>query len=170
MAPEIEQKIALFAASNLRYDKNSKGVIYHDLMNRWMNLVIAGMKEVINSPEVYLTGYVNTKKEYILCAATWYKELKLIDESGLRNRGNSPYNVDKGIVLCGWRHTHPLYQKVALTGLADSESGEYVQGFLTSKNRFVDRKEALKIATAQNQITHHIPLDSGVGLTSEDIY
>lgn len=105
------------------------------------------------------------EQEYILCAATWYKELKLVNEQGLRIRGNSPYNVHKGIVFCGWRHTQPLYQKVAVTGLADSESGEYEQGFLTSKNRFVTREEAAQIAFDAEQIETIL-----ARLYSEDIY
>lgn len=84
-------------------------------------------------------------EETILCAAIWYKELPLIKPSVLQIRGNSPYNVDKGIVFCGWRHSNCIYQKVAITGLRDAESGENTQGFLTNKNRFVDRQEAYKL-------------------------
>jgi hypothetical protein len=82
----------------------------------------------------------------ILCAAIWYKELPLLKPEVLEPRGFSPYNVDKGIVFCGWRHSNCIYQKVAVTGLRDSESGENVQGFLTSDNRFVDREEGAIIA------------------------
>jgi hypothetical protein len=62
----------------------------------------------------------------------------------------------------------------AITGLRSvkPEVGEYIQGFLTDKNRFVDRQEAYKIAFEQNQI---IGPNKGyetncVGLTSEDLY
>lgn len=82
-------------------------------------------------------------KEYVLCAAIWYKELHLVKPEALRNRGILPYNVDKGIVFSGWRHANCIYQKVAMTGLRDAESGENTQGFLTNLNRFVDRKERL---------------------------
>lgn len=40
-------------------------------------------------------------KEYILCAAVWYKELPLVKPEILLIRGFFPYNVDRGIVLCG---------------------------------------------------------------------
>lgn len=111
-------------------------------------------------------------KEYILCAATWYKELPLIRPDVLKQRGNAPYNVGHGIVFCGWRHSNCLYQKVAITGLRDAESGAFVQGFLTNKNRFVDRKEAYKIAFDADQIigpNKGCPQNS-IGLTSEDLY
>lgn len=107
--------------------------------------------------------------EKILCAAIWYKDLPLIKPEVLKIRGFAPYNVDKGIVFCGWRHSNCLYQKVAITGLRDAESGEYEQGFLTSLNRFVDRVEGLKIALRENQIID-INLIRGDQLYSEDLY
>lgn len=103
--------------------------------------------------------------ETILCAAIWYKELPLIKPEVLLNRGVSPYNVDRGIVFCGWRHANCLYQKVSVTGLRDAESGENIQGFLTNKNRFVDREEAAKIAWTAGQTTKELKT-----LFSEDIY
>ena len=104
-------------------------------------------------------------KEYILCAAIWYKDLPLIKPEVLEHRGFGPYNVDKGVVLCGWRHPNCIYQKVAITGLRDAESGEKVEGFLTSKNRFVEREEGLQIAIKTNQTTKL----TGI-LYSEDLY
>lgn len=103
--------------------------------------------------------------ESILCAATWYKELPLIKPEVLLIRGFAPYNVDKGIVFCGWRHGNCLYQKVAITGLRDGESGDFEQGFLTNKNRFVGRKEAGEIAFSAGQTEKLIKT-----LHSEDLY
>lgn len=105
--------------------------------------------------------------EVILCAAIWYKELEMKKEEVLRPRGFSPYNVETGIVFCGWRHPCVLYQMVAMTGLRHAEAGESVQGFLTSKNRFVDRHEALAIAIKQKQVN---AADVGNQLYSEDLY
>ena len=106
-------------------------------------------------------------KEYILCAAIWYKTLPLIKPEVLELRGFRPYNVDKGIVFSGWRHPNCMYQMVAITGLRSVpiESGEYVQGFLTNKNRFVDRKEGGEIAFAANQTD-----ELKTTLYSEDLY
>lgn len=95
-------------------------------------------------------------KEYILCSAIWYKELPLVNPELLQIRGFAPYNVDKGIVFCGWRHPNCLYAKNALTGLRDAESGDYIQGFLTNLNRFVDRKEAASIAYKAGQVNDRV--------------
>ena len=107
------------------------------------------------------------KQEYILCSAIWYKDLELKKPDVLKIRGFSPYNVDRGIVFCGWRHPNCMYQMVAITGLRSviTEVGEYEQGFLTSKNRFVDREEAGKIAFEQGQ-TEQLHKT----LYSEDLY
>jgi hypothetical protein len=104
-------------------------------------------------------------KEYILCAAIWYKELPLVFEEPLRLRGFSPYNVDCGIVFCGWRHPNCMYQMVAITGLYQHQAGEEVQGFLTNTNRFVDRIEGGQIAFAAGQ-TEELKKK----LYSEDLY
>lgn len=89
-------------------------------------------------------------EEYILCSAIWYKELPL-KKKGLDNM--NPVNVDRGAVFCGHRHPHCLYTMYAVTGIRSktNEVGEYAQGFLTSKNRFVDRTEGGKIAFAAGQ-------------------
>lgn len=62
---------------------------------------------------------------------------------------------------------HKHYAMVAVTGLRSvpAEVGEYVQGFLTNKNRFVDRKEAAQIALKCNQISEPKRI-----LFSEDVY
>jgi len=103
-----------------------------------------------------------------LCSSIWYKDLELKKPIVFKNKGIRPYNVDKGIVFSGWRHANCLYQMVAITGLRNCEAGESVQGFLTDKNRFVDRVEGAKIALASNQITElHFSSDE---LFSEDLY
>ena len=106
--------------------------------------------------------------EYILCSAIWYKELPLIKPEVLQLRGFAPYNVDKGIVFCGWRHPNCIYQKVAITGLPDSQSGDFVQGFLTNQNRFVDRVEGFEIAQRADQLLDKNKTNPY--LYSEDIY
>jgi len=60
---------------------------------------------------------------------------------------------------------------VALTGLRSvpAESGESVQGFLTNKNRFVDREEAYLIAEAAGQLNDR-PRGGSLQLFSEDLY
>lgn len=105
--------------------------------------------------------------EKILCAAIWYKEIEIKKE--IRFDLYLPKNIDRGIVFCGHRHAQCIYTKYAITGLRDAESGENEQGFLTSKNRFVSRQEALQIALRENQV---IDLSNVTGdrLFSENLY
>ena len=82
--------------------------------------------------------------EYILCAAIWYKELK-VEKFGAKNE------VETGVVVARWRHGNCVHVTKQLSGLrsvqfAPDGVGESIQGFLTSQNRFVDRKEAGEIA------------------------
>lgn len=138
----------------------------------------------INHPDCIDIGYGLTKvctnrairilnkqskdmKEYVLCAAIWYKDLPMQKPEILENRGFRPYNVDKGVVISGWRHGNCIYQISAITGLRSvpAEAGESIQGFLTSRNRFVDRKEGGEIAFAAGQTT-----ELKTTLYSEDLY
>lgn len=100
--------------------------------------------------------------ERILCAAIWYIELE--------TKFIRPKNIDKGIVVCGYRHSDCI---AIMAGLATLRSvtfgpncaGEDEQGFLTSKNRFVSREEAAEIAWKANQTASKLNI-----LYSEDLY
>jgi len=107
--------------------------------------------------------------EKIQCSAIWYKDLPLKKPEVLKLRGFAPYNVDRGIVFCGWRHINCLYQMVAITGLRQCEVGEEIQGFLTNLNRFVDRKEGYYIALEAKQILNLNTVTEEF-LYSEDLY
>jgi len=78
-------------------------------------------------------------KEKIICSAIWYKDLDVKKELPIETF--LPKNCDKGVVFCGFRHGQCLYIMVSIYGLKQHEAGEEVQGFLTNKNRFVDREE-----------------------------
>jgi hypothetical protein len=105
-------------------------------------------------------------KEYILCAAIWYMEipiLKFID-------GVLPKNCDRGLVILGHRHPQCMWTMGSLTGLrsvtyAEDGVGDFEQGFLTNKNRFVGREEGAIIAFESKQITKEKKT-----LYSEDLY
>lgn len=86
-----------------------------------------------------------TKDEYILCSAIWFDD---------GNKYNSqPMNIDSGLVLCGWRHGCIFPQIGGLVGERQKLGiFEREQGFLTNKNRFVDRKEGAQIAYRSGQI------------------
>lgn len=112
-----------------------------------------------------LTDYKNNmEKETILCAAIWYK--------GAPSAHFQPRNIHKGVVVSGYRHGHCLAIFVSLTGKrgVEVEAGEMVQGFLTSKNRFVDRKEAQIIHKATVGKSFDPDGYRGEELFSEDLY
>lgn len=104
-------------------------------------------------------------KEFILCAAIWYKELP----TSIRN----PINISSGTVVLGRRHPDCISTVLCLTGkrtvqLADDGVGRTMQGFLTNTNRFVSREEAAIIAINSNQIDSL--KYSEETLYSEDLY
>ncbi len=105
-------------------------------------------------------------KEYILCAAIWYKEIPLKKVIN----GVLPKNCDKGLVILGHRHGQCMWTIGSLLGLrtvtfAEDGTGEHIQGFLTNTNRFVDREEAAIIAFEAKQIK-----ELKETLYSEDLY
>ncbi len=86
--------------------------------------------------------------EYVMCSAIWYGDLE--------TQNLLPFNKANGIVLCGWRHGNIISQMKALTDLRTVKNGmasvgEYEQGFLTNKNRFVSREEGGQIAFKAGQ-------------------
>jgi len=100
-------------------------------------------------------------KEHILCAAIWINDGIIHDAQ--------PDNIDIGYTICGRRH-HNCYQTITdLKGdcntylktlnLLDDDYRKH-QGFMTSHDRFVDRKEGWKIAVENNQVV--------IGLAASD--
>jgi len=107
------------------------------------------------------------KKEYITCAAIWYKELP--------SSTFKPFNIEKGIVISGHRHANCIDIVKTLSELrtvrfSPDGVGESIQGFMTSKNRFVDRLEAAEIAIKAGQVYRNFLANPLIGLFSEDIY
>jgi hypothetical protein len=109
--------------------------------------------------------------EFIICAAIW------IDD-GIAHE-DQPNNINTGFIVCGRRHGN-CYQTITscaaepirnlINSMTTNELRNY-QGFMTSFDRYVDRKEAFKIAKANNQICHNLfdDIDENI-LTSEDLY
>lgn len=128
----------------------------------WVSGFVAGYESKISRFET----------EIILCSAIWYKDIpqkKIFDSNVL------PVNCDRGLVFCGLRHTHCMYTMCSVTGLrsvtnGEDGVGEYEQGFLTSKNRFVNRVEGLEIAIRENQLKDPGARLYLTQLHSEDLY
>lgn len=95
------------------------------------------------------------KPEYIICAAIHF-------DDGI-NYLHQPNNIETGLVMCGRRH-HNIWYNWAQVSQGKTKRKD-TQGFVTSKDRFVNRKEGAAIAFAAGQISK--PNDC---LFSEDLY
>ena len=96
--------------------------------------------------------------EYIICSAIWFNDSKV-------DYLHQPKNVNEGFVICGRRHHNCFLTMGFIKGVELKDYKEIVQGFLTNTDRFVDRKEAGKIAFEANQIKQQTER-----LFSEDLY
>lgn len=91
---------------------------------------------------------IDNTKEYIICAAYWYKIDG--DESP---HGFVAKNISTGVVFGQYRHCNVIHNFKKATGIRTSESEvDYVDGFLTSKGNFVDRVQASELAYYAGQI------------------
>lgn len=102
------------------------------------------------------------KDEYIICAAIWFDDD--VDRDLPEIEGKTGY------VIAGRRHHNCFHIAHILTsgGLRKDLPLKEVQGFLTNKNRFVNRIEAADIAYKAGQIDQ--PTTHPRGLYSEDLY
>lgn len=102
--------------------------------------------------------------ERILCAAIHY------DDGQIHH--HQPKNIRRGVVICGRRH-HNCFAILTALSPYENKNGLVTQGFLTSSDRYVLRKEAFKIAKEQNQIIgpmDRFSNDDNNQLISEDLY
>lgn len=119
-------------------------------------LVMNAYRSGYNKAHTELQAHMNNEQvEYIMCAAIHLDDGKVYCFQ--------PYNINAGVVLCGWRHPC-IFQQAEYFGLMFDG---YTQGFLTTKNRFLSRDEAYKLARETGQLKH--PLIGGT-LTSEDLW
>jgi hypothetical protein len=123
---------------------------------------------------------MNKFPERILCAAIWYD----IEPKEIFKAIQYKYKGKIGIVISGYRHGHCMYlfntiiehikPEIAFKGDGDNTEynkitgGHVHQGFLTSHNRFIDRKEAMIIAKKKEQVVRITGDDET--LFSEDLY
>lgn len=98
----------------------------------------------------------------IICAAIWMKDFP--------TAVHNPRNIEKGVVIGGWRHHNIISTLNAMMGVPISQLGSYEQGFLTTEGMFVNREEAYKIAKEAGQILLHQEDEGKWELYSEDLY
>ena len=99
-----------------------------------------------------MNRFVMNDKEFILCSAINYN----------------------GTIISGFRHSD-CYKVLKELFAEPVLPGREHQGFLTSKNRFVDRKEGWKIAKENNQIKYGLKASENEDenesiLISENLY
>ncbi len=100
--------------------------------------------------------------EYILCAAIHFDDGKHHD--------HQPKNIKTGFVICGRRHHNCFASVMSLIGIdgcISLKEDDQIQGFLTSKDIFLNREEAYILAKSCGQIGGD---DGEKELYSEDIY
>lgn len=95
----------------------------------------------------------NGKVEYVMCSANWVND-------GI-DYVFKPYNIDKGLVYCGHRHAN-IFET-----MPKGTPKKCIQGFLTTKNRFLTRDEAEVLVISNGQLK--VDKIGGV-LTSEDLW
>jgi len=96
---------------------------------------------------------VESQPELIICSAIWFDHPEYQDE-------HRPMNLERGMVVAGMRH-HNIRQTISLlmgrkknqTKYLEFVNSRVAEGFLTNKNRFVDRKEAAELALRNGQTT-----------------
>lgn len=98
--------------------------------------------------------------EYIMCSAIRFDDKKNHNEAALDGR--------TGYIVCGRRHHNCFHLSAIIDPKRRYLKKEKEQGFLTSRNRFVNRHEAGKIAFDAGQISE--PVTSPLGLFSEDLW
>ena len=102
------------------------------------------------------------KKEYIICSAHHYNDGKV--------HVHQPTNIKIGFITTGLRHhnCHRTFSQIMgfpYSPEALKIKNTEIQGFITNRYRFVDRKEAALLAYAARQITKTVK-----ELHSEDLY
>lgn len=100
---------------------------------------------------------MNKQQEYILCSAIHFDDNEY-------HTHQEQYGT--GFLISGYRH----HNIIAIKSLLRSDI-KYVetQGFLTSKDRFVDRKEGMQIALKAGQVLENSTINR-YNLFSEDLF
>ena len=123
---------------------------------------------------------IDNSKEYVLCAAIWYQD----GTEALK--GMIAQNIDSGVVIGQWRHgncinvraTNRLWNKKMLKDRLERDSDDipmrisdekpdveysYVDGFITSEGRFVDRWQGMELALLAGQVDEESAINKNWG-------
>lgn len=111
------------------------------------------------------TAHLNkTKHEYVICAAVHY-------DDGISYE-HQPKNVATGIVVAGRRHHNAIMTVHILADMSLEKAKKFramkqIQGFITSRDRFLNRQEAWLLAVEVGQIETDVKEGT---MFSEDLY
>ena len=89
---------------------------------------------------------IDNSKEYILCAAVLRKEPRKAEGNPYRGGHNEILNIE-----IGYRH-HDIWERFYDELKIPNNDEPDTNGFYTSKGRFVNREEAMKIAYEAGQV------------------
>lgn len=106
----------------------------------------------------FLNNWKDISFEFIICSSIWFDDGK--------NYEHQPKNIDTGFVISGYRH-HNCFNTMSIVSKEISNHTKFKkeQGFLTNKNKFVNREESAIIAYESGQIK-----DKVKKLYSENIF
>jgi len=114
---------------------------------------------------------IDNTKEYIICAAIWYDDGIEEDSEEYKNEVHFPMhgkgrtftnnNIKTGFVIGGFRHGNCI--SVRPSNPRFNEDQHTVQGFLTSKGRFVDRWQGMYLAWMAGQVNNERALNDKTG-------
>lgn len=107
------------------------------------------------------------KREKIVCAANHYDDGK--------THAHQPGGIKTGFVVCGLRHHNCIAIFAIICESMDNKTRNLLkqscaQGFISTKNRFVSREEAMQIALNTGQAQERNLHAPHIGLFSEDLY
>lgn len=139
----------------MRFCNTEQLAIIHDKLSR---RIPNNITSSIHMKEETVAG----KREFIICSAVHYRDGVV--------RKQQPVNIESGLVVCGRRHNNCFQTLEEIVGFDITLVKATDMGFLTSNNEFKTRKEAMIIATKENQIYHNVPYTQGDILTSEDLF
>lgn len=147
-------------------DKSSKAYGTRTIQGKipWQQDQLGNMRESFKDGMKSMVAQIEqlNNLEHIICAANYY-------DDGTEHV-HKPINIKTGFITCGHRHHNCINTFAQIVGFPYSKESQQlqnteVQGFLTNTNRFIDRKEAGKIAFEAGQ-TKELEID----LHSEDLY
>lgn len=98
--------------------------------------------------------------EQIICSAIYFNDNI--------NYEHQPINIETGYVVCGSRHHNIFRIMCILDPEMKYKHIDEIQGFLTNKNRFVNREEGMIITKRENQLPFEEYYPNR--LFSEDLY